>query len=215
MLKLVVVRQLVTLSGLHKQNNTGGSCFVRMCSNRNWPFFLRNILNHVSIPAVLFCMLNSKFTSFEGFLLSFVCSDQAGPTCTSAPSSARRRRAKTNLLFLCCGEDVCLQVVVEVLNLNHLTLASLSHLIASLHGPPAYLLPINNAPFSFYAGINLQQLLPCFCQGAVLCVRSCQLFTRFSKAVFKAVELESVNIHMTPKKKKKKKGKGSVQACSF
>ncbi len=38
--------------------------------------------NLISNPVVLFCMLNSKFTQIEGCLLSFVCSDWAGPTCT-------------------------------------------------------------------------------------------------------------------------------------
>ena len=33
----------------------------------------------MSIPAVLFCMLNLKFAKINGFSLSVVCSDKAGP----------------------------------------------------------------------------------------------------------------------------------------
>ncbi len=38
--------------------------------------------NNVSIPVVLFCKLNSKFTWIKGFSFGIICWDWTGPTCT-------------------------------------------------------------------------------------------------------------------------------------
>ena len=50
---------------------TGGSRFIRTCV-QNWPKFSQN---HLSIPAVLFCPLNSKFAQFERILLNIIFSN--------------------------------------------------------------------------------------------------------------------------------------------
>ncbi len=49
--------------------------------------FIRSIhsQNHISIAAVLFCTLNSKFAKIKGFSLDIVCLDKAGHACIVSP----------------------------------------------------------------------------------------------------------------------------------
>ncbi len=69
--KNAMFRQICSRCGCSKRSvrtgnytvSTGGSRFIRICSNRNLEIDLhpKSSPNHISIPAMLFCTLNSNF----------------------------------------------------------------------------------------------------------------------------------------------------------